>query len=121
MKFGTQKPKEAPDDKSPKPKEAPEDKSPLTSLGAAGRAPGDLARHLQYEVNWSPEGLEGLAELTGLPRLAEFRVQFVLSWVPFRWLGTLFGRPLGVLRHHFSEPGLPRDAQGDTWGSNHGF
>ena len=63
----------------------------------------------------------GLAELTGLPRLAEFRVQFVLSWVPFRWLGTLFGRPLGVLRHHFSEPGLPRDAQGDTWGSNHGF
>ena len=76
---------------------------------------------LAYEVNWSPEGLEGLAELTGLPRLAEFRVQFVLSWVPFRWLGTLFGRPLGVLRHHFSEPGLPRDAQGDTWGSNHGF
>ena len=76
---------------------------------------------IKYEVNWSPEGLEGLAELTGLPRLAEFRVQFVLSWVPFRWLGTVFGRPLGVLRHHFSEPGLPRDAQGDTWGSNHGF
>ena len=31
------------------------------------------------------------------------------------------GKTCGALDHYFSEPDIPRDPQGDTWGSNHGF
>ena len=41
--------------------------------------------------------------------------------LPFGRLGTPFGHHFGALEHHFSDPGVPRDTQGDTWECKHGF